>query len=118
MTSAGWLELLVLIVAIAVTTPLRFGPNVVATCDRCHRLRVEPIVDPRVPSFAEHVQALREEIGVQEEEGGPRLVDPAVGADDRLGAEERLQLLRLEPLIQDVGDAAGGELHEGLEIVG
>lgn len=51
-------------------SPARFGPYVVTTCERCHVLDVRPVVDPRVPSFAEHVQALREEIAVQEEEGG------------------------------------------------
>lgn len=51
-------------------SPGRFGPYVVESCSACHTLRVDPIVDPRVPSFQEHVQALREEIGVEEEEGG------------------------------------------------
>ncbi len=48
----------------------RFGPYMVDSCFLCHRLKVDPVVDPRVPSFQEHVQALREEIGVEEEEGG------------------------------------------------
>jgi hypothetical protein len=52
-----------------VRTPVRFGPQLVLACDRCHALAVTPIVDPRVPSFQQHVKALQEEIAVEEEEG-------------------------------------------------
>ncbi|MFA5944967.1 MAG: AAA domain-containing protein, partial [Candidatus Thermoplasmatota archaeon] len=41
----------------------------VQSCSHCHALRVQPIVDPRVPSMAEHLKALQEEIAVEEEEG-------------------------------------------------
>jgi hypothetical protein len=50
-------------------TSLRFGPQIVTGCDRCHALTVSPVVDPRVPSFQQHVKALQEEIAVEEEEG-------------------------------------------------
>ncbi|MCA1812199.1 MAG: AAA family ATPase, partial [Halobacteriales archaeon] len=50
-------------------SPVRFGPHIVLACDRCHALAVTPIVDPRVPSFQQHVKALQEEIAVEEEEG-------------------------------------------------
>ncbi|HUR62917.1 MAG TPA: AAA domain-containing protein [Candidatus Thermoplasmatota archaeon] len=52
-----------------VRTPVRFGPQLVVSCDGCHALTVSPIVDPRVPSFQQHVKALQEEIAVEEEEG-------------------------------------------------
>jgi hypothetical protein len=41
----------------------------VQSCSRCHALRVQPIVDPRVPTMDEHRKALQEEIQVEEEEG-------------------------------------------------
>jgi DNA polymerase III delta prime subunit len=47
----------------------RFGPALVESCSACHALRVQPIVDARVPSLAEHMKALQEEIAVEEEEG-------------------------------------------------
>lgn len=47
----------------------RFGPALVDSCSACHVLRVQPIVDPRVPTMDEHVKALTEEIQVEEEEG-------------------------------------------------
>jgi hypothetical protein len=52
-----------------VRTPVRFGPQIVLACDQCHALTATPVVDPRVPSFAQHVKALQEEIAVEEEEG-------------------------------------------------
>lgn len=48
---------------------VRFGPSIVQACLECHALDVRPVVDPRVPTFPEHVKALTEEIGVEEEEG-------------------------------------------------
>lgn len=48
---------------------VRFGAAVVDVCSDCHTLSVSPIVDPRVPSFEEHLKALNEEIRVEEEEG-------------------------------------------------
>ncbi|MEA3137049.1 MAG: replication ATP-dependent helicase/nuclease Dna2 [Thermoplasmata archaeon] len=47
----------------------RFGPALVESCSHCHALRVQPIVDPRVPTMDEHQKALQEEISVEEEEG-------------------------------------------------
>jgi DNA polymerase III delta prime subunit len=47
----------------------RFGPALVEACSHCHALRVQPIVDPRVPTMEEHQKALQEEIAVEEEEG-------------------------------------------------
>ncbi|MHB1260847.1 MAG: DEAD/DEAH box helicase [Thermoplasmatota archaeon] len=47
----------------------RFGPAMVQSCSHCHALRVQPIVDPRVPSMEDHLKALQEEIAVEEEEG-------------------------------------------------
>jgi DNA polymerase III delta prime subunit len=47
----------------------RFGPQLVDSCSQCHVLRVQPIVDPRVPTMDEHQKALQEEIAVEEEEG-------------------------------------------------
>ena len=47
----------------------RFGPAMVESCSHCHALRVQPIVDPRVPSMEDHLKALQEEIAVEEEEG-------------------------------------------------
>jgi superfamily I DNA and/or RNA helicase len=41
----------------------------VESCSHCHALRVQPIVDPRVPSMEDHLKALQEEIAVEEEEG-------------------------------------------------
>jgi hypothetical protein len=41
----------------------------VESCSHCHALRVQPIVDPRVPSMEQHLKALQEEIAVEEEEG-------------------------------------------------
>jgi hypothetical protein len=41
----------------------------VESCTHCHALRVQPIVDPRVPSMEDHLKALQEEIAVEEEEG-------------------------------------------------
>lgn len=48
---------------------VRFGAAIVDACSDCHTLRVSPVVDPRVPSFEEHLKALQEEIRVEEEEG-------------------------------------------------
>jgi len=48
---------------------VRFGPAMVQACSHCHALRVQPIVDPRVPTLDEHRKALQEEIQVEEEEG-------------------------------------------------
>ena len=46
----------------------QFGPSRVTSCNRCHRLRSVPLVDPRVPSLADHQRCLQEEIAVEEEE--------------------------------------------------
>ena len=58
---------------------------------------------------AEHV--------VQQQERGARLVHSAVGADDGLRAQERLEGVGLEPGVEDVGDAETGELDERLQVV-
>lgn len=51
------------------TSLSRFGAAFVQSCSQCHALRVQPIVDPRVPTMDEHLKALQEEIKVEEEEG-------------------------------------------------
>jgi len=50
------------------TVRLRFGSSLVTACTACHRLAVAPVVDPRMPGFAEQVKALQEEVRAEEEE--------------------------------------------------
>jgi DNA polymerase III delta prime subunit len=49
---------------------MRFGACIVTICSSCHAIKNEPLVDPRVPSFREHLRFLQEEIKVEEEEAG------------------------------------------------
>lgn len=89
----------------------RFGPALVDSCSQCHALRVQPIVDPRVPTMDEHAKALQEEIAVEEEEG-----DAAKGL--RCAVEEarpvpgggrlRLQVLHGNPRWVVAGSRAEG----------
>jgi hypothetical protein len=53
---------------------------------------------------------------VKKEKRGPGLVYAAVRPDDGLRAQERLELVRLEPVIDDVGDTPGRELHEEVRV--
>lgn len=49
---------------------VRFGGAIVTVCCSCHAIKSEPLVDPRVPAFREHLRFLQEEIKVEEEEAG------------------------------------------------
>ncbi len=75
---------------------VRFGAALVTCCSNCHALQVSPIVDPRVPSFDEHLKALQEEIRVEELEGdGAKQLRAIVEDAHRgpLGARLRVQLV-------------------------
>ncbi len=37
-------------------------------CMQCHRVQASPMVDPRVPTYGDHLRCLQEEIAVEEEE--------------------------------------------------
>ncbi len=78
-----------------------FGAQHVTFCGECHRLQTSPLVDPRVPTYNDHVRCLQEEIAVEEEESRDEeklLICTVESAEaDQAGAKLRVQIMNGDP---------------------
>jgi DNA replication ATP-dependent helicase Dna2 len=80
-------------------------------------LDTQPLVDARVPGFAEHVQALREEIAAEEEDGEAKRLTAAVdeAREEGDGAHLRVQVVEGNPRWVVAGSRVEGFLDGGAE---
>lgn len=78
-----------------------FAAQYVTFCKECHRLQTRPLVDPRVPSYGDHLKCLQEEIGVEEEDSRDPdkvLICSVESSEaDPAGAKLRLQVMNGDP---------------------
>ncbi len=88
----------------------RFGPSIVTSCSTCHRLTVSPVVDPRIPGFAEQVKALQDEVRAEEEEQERNGVRCTV---ENAAAQPEGGVVRLQATSGDPRGLAPGATVEG-----
>lgn len=86
------------------------GASLVIACSACHRLTVSPVVDPRIPGFAEQVKALQDEVRAEEEEQERNGVACVV---EEATSQPEGGLVRLQAVSGDPRGLAPGATVEG-----